>query len=449
LPKEIIEVLEQTKKMNHDYEIYYFDDSDVENFMKEFGLREYICYNKLIPGAFKADLFRYCILYKFGGCYSDIGHVMYKSFDYICSDNNLVIVKDMNSKYWGIHNALICSNKSTDFIKKLIDKSCDNIENNYYGINSLDITGPTMMGNVYNCLFENYCNYNNKEIIKSGIVNINNLKIEILNFKNTNNDFFIRNSNDEIILLIKFKNYSKIMYHDRNVKHYGELWNKKKVYNKENNKNSLIVVVSKYKENTDWLQKLKYPYLVYTKNENDYSKYNIPKNKGNEASVYFKFIIDNYNNLPDYVAFIHAHESDWHHKNSMADKLNGITLKDHYINLNDNDFKNIISYKNDRLYLKIIYNQINENKNSIEMLELEMVTWYNDNLKEYFGPLVNNSLINIDLCCAQFIVSKFNILNLPFEFYIKQYNWLLSTELDNSRSGRFYEWMWSFIFNLK
>lgn len=69
------------------------------------------------------------------------------SFDDICGDNNLVIVKDIDfTDYKGIHNALICSCKNTDFMKQLVDKCCENIENEIYGINCLDITGPTMMG---------------------------------------------------------------------------------------------------------------------------------------------------------------------------------------------------------------------------------------------------------------------------------------------------------------
>lgn len=33
------------------------------------------CYEKLIPKAYKADLFRYSVVYMKGGCYFDIGFV--------------------------------------------------------------------------------------------------------------------------------------------------------------------------------------------------------------------------------------------------------------------------------------------------------------------------------------------------------------------------------------
>ena len=43
-------------------------------------------------------------------------------------------------------------------------------------------------------------------------------------------------------------------------------------------------------------------------------------NKGNEASVYLKYIIDNYDNLPDFTFFIHDEEYAWHHTGSIIDK---------------------------------------------------------------------------------------------------------------------------------
>lgn len=38
-------------------------------------------YKKLIPNAFKADLFRYCVMYLYGGCYVDIAEVMLDGFN--------------------------------------------------------------------------------------------------------------------------------------------------------------------------------------------------------------------------------------------------------------------------------------------------------------------------------------------------------------------------------
>lgn len=39
-----------------------------------------------------------------------------------------------------------------------------------------------------------------------------------------------------------------------------------------------------------------------------------PTNSGREASAYLRFVIEYYDNLPDYIAFLHGHEHGWHQK---------------------------------------------------------------------------------------------------------------------------------------
>jgi mannosyltransferase OCH1-like enzyme len=127
LPKEIVYCLEKTKKLNKEYSLYYFNDADCEHFMKdysaEYSVDAYEAWKKIIPGPYKADLFRYCIIHKYGGCYSDIGHVMKESFDTIIGESNLVFVKEREYQKvnYGIHNALICSTPGNKIFKKAIN----------------------------------------------------------------------------------------------------------------------------------------------------------------------------------------------------------------------------------------------------------------------------------------------------------------------------------------
>jgi hypothetical protein len=92
-PEPNQEIIFKTIQMNTEYKVFYFDDSDCEAFLRDYSFRALNAYKKLIPGAFKADLFRYCILDHYGGCYSDIGHVMNATFDSIFNSSNLVFVK--------------------------------------------------------------------------------------------------------------------------------------------------------------------------------------------------------------------------------------------------------------------------------------------------------------------------------------------------------------------
>lgn len=68
-------VMQMNKKNNPDIEFQLWDDNDVDHFMAtEFSGDVYNAFKSIHPafGAAKADIFRYCILYKRGGLYLDI-----------------------------------------------------------------------------------------------------------------------------------------------------------------------------------------------------------------------------------------------------------------------------------------------------------------------------------------------------------------------------------------
>ena len=95
-------------------------------------------------------------------------------------------------------------------------------------------------------------------------------------------------------------------------------------------------VVSRYKKNTDWVYNLKNieKYYIYDK-EIPESEFNIPVNKGNEASAYLKYIIDNYENLADFTFFIHDEEYAWHHSGSIINLFDEAVMSNKlYYNIN-------------------------------------------------------------------------------------------------------------------
>jgi mannosyltransferase OCH1-like enzyme len=209
-PEIICNTLNNNKNINTDYKLYYFDNDEVEEFMKSYSLRAYNAYKKLIPKAYRADLFRYCLLEKYGGCYSDIGHIFYKSLDNICENNKLVLVEDLNK--YNIHNALICTIPHNPLIRKIIKQCIKNIENNFYGNYCLSITGPELVGTIFNKYFKNYKNTKILKLIKY------------------NNELFIINKNNEKIIKTKFENYYNVMYKNSN-EYYVNLWLNNNVYN--------------------------------------------------------------------------------------------------------------------------------------------------------------------------------------------------------------------------
>ena len=196
------------------------------------------------------------------------------------------------------------------------------------------------------------------------------------------------------------------------------------------------IVVSRYNKNVDFAYKINngknINVLIYDK-ENPNNPLNIPVNKGNEASVYLKYIIDNYDNLSDFTFFIHDEEYAWHHSGSIIDKYNeAVMSKQLFFNINDKcnwDKKNLID--------KHIY--------------VRLLQWYDEYIEQYIpiSKVPNNlDFIYSYFGSAQFLVHKDLIRNLPKEFYIKLYNWIITTNLPNYLSGRYLEWTWHIFWHV-
>lgn len=99
------------------------------------------------------------------------------------------------------------------------------------------------------------------------------------------------------------------------------------------------VVCARYNRNVDFLSRIKevapVNIIVYDK-ENPENPHNVPVNKGNEASVYLKYIVDYYDQLPEYTFFIQDEEFTWHHSGSIVDKFReAIDANQKYYNIND------------------------------------------------------------------------------------------------------------------
>ena len=66
-------VIKNWKKLNPDYRIKLYDNEDCIKFLQtEYDNNFVELYNEIKDGAIKADFWRVCILYKYGGVYSDI-----------------------------------------------------------------------------------------------------------------------------------------------------------------------------------------------------------------------------------------------------------------------------------------------------------------------------------------------------------------------------------------
>jgi mannosyltransferase OCH1-like enzyme len=122
-----------------------FSNDLIKEFLFEFDKEAFDCYNTLKPYAFRADLVRYCLLYKFGGWYFDLSVKVINKF---VPTHDYVIFQ--NPKFLCIENCVLYSRPSTIFFDRLIEQALSNVKNKGYGKDSLSITGPMMIKDVFN-----------------------------------------------------------------------------------------------------------------------------------------------------------------------------------------------------------------------------------------------------------------------------------------------------------
>lgn len=206
LPPKMAQNLERLKSENPQFEFIIYDDIDCINFLKENFEEEVLwAFNKLVPGAYKADLWRLCILYKFGGYYLDIKEKCLNGFKLIELSELEHFVYDRPSNH--ILNALMVCKAENEFLKKCIEEIIKNVKNKYYGPGCLWPTGPGLLGKVAN---ENKFNLNiDLRLPQHG---------EFILYKG-------------IGVMRGYSEYVEERKEFQGTKHYGELWDQKKIYN--------------------------------------------------------------------------------------------------------------------------------------------------------------------------------------------------------------------------
>ena len=110
---------------------------------------------------------------------------------------------------------------------------------------------------------------------------------------------------------------------------------------------SIKVIITHYRDDIEWIKNIKYDYLVFKKNTNKFNK------RYNKASIFFKYIIDNYDNLTDYTVFINGNIID-NKKEKMDIKINALSFDYNYRNIYEefpiiNNYMDFSSKKMDKI----------------------------------------------------------------------------------------------------
>ena len=206
LPINMQKSVEMVISKNSDFNFYIYDDTDCRNFLKKYFIKDVVdAFDNLIPGAYKADLWRYCVLYYYGGIYQDIKFNPVGTFKY----NNLLdkeyFVRDIAMSGSGIYNAFMVCKPGNEILYKCIKEIIKNVKNKFYGSSSLEPTGPLLMKKFFTKTEINNLELYNKSIIINGIYKNN---IKILDF---------------------YKNY-RLEQKKSSKPHYSNLWKNKNIY---------------------------------------------------------------------------------------------------------------------------------------------------------------------------------------------------------------------------
>jgi mannosyltransferase OCH1-like enzyme len=206
LPPNMGKAVEMIKALNPAFQYHLYDDNDCREFIKN-NFPEVVleAFDSLIPGAYKADLWRYCVLYKEGGIYMDIKYIPHNGFRMIQLTEREYFVLDADGN--GVYNALIACRPGNEILYRAIHAIIRNVKTKYFGNSSLEPTGPHLLSKFFS----------------------SNMKRTLaLKHESHNNNKFILFYG--IIIMKMYNHYYDEMYKNQKTSHYGVLWDQKKIY---------------------------------------------------------------------------------------------------------------------------------------------------------------------------------------------------------------------------
>jgi mannosyltransferase OCH1-like enzyme len=150
------------KELHPDFEYKFYTDEDMFNIMKNEFPEYYESFNKLPRMIMKIDMFRYFLMYKYGGLYTDMDYLMIKPFNLLNYDVVIPCNRENDKKEpICLGNCVFASKPNHPFWKLLMDSlfyiereklnyiNDKNIDENEYG------TGPMFVYNTWKKYNEN------------------------------------------------------------------------------------------------------------------------------------------------------------------------------------------------------------------------------------------------------------------------------------------------------
>jgi len=211
----------QWEILNPNYSIVWYNNDNRRRFMKKYFPKILETYDKLKPGAFKCDLWRLCILYKFGGVYIDSEAIIYSPIKQI-ANCGFVAVLDCKQAGSGIHNGFIISERKHPFLKQAIFDIVENVKNKYYGNGPLDPTGPIALSKSINRAIGRRDDHKHK-------LGMNRCKYNYYLYRFEYGPYQNIYDRDEKIISKKYS-FINYIYQKLSKNNYTKLWKKRNIY---------------------------------------------------------------------------------------------------------------------------------------------------------------------------------------------------------------------------
>lgn len=212
MPEAMKENVNKIIASNTNMNVQIFDKNDRREFIeKHFDPDVLDAYDRLIPGAYKADLWRYCVLYINGGIYMDIKFTPEDDFNFnTILDKEHFVIHPLDRQ---VYNGFIVCYPENEKMLNCIRKIVENVRTEYYGDNYLYPTGPLLLASFFT----------DEEFAKC------DMRIHTIYYEKTDDDYISlvqENGNETTIIKLNKTIHSE----QKSEKHYAELWNERNIY---------------------------------------------------------------------------------------------------------------------------------------------------------------------------------------------------------------------------
>lgn len=219
-----------------------FDDAACRFMIaRYFPERVLAAYDALIPTAFKADLWRYCALFLYGGFYADSKSSWARSGlalgATVPADVDLLVVADM----WqtqnlfvrqDLYNAVMGVRPRHPLLGRVIGRVVRAVEERDYGRNPVAITGPGALGEAFAAEYRVARAYNWRG--RRMLTNSEGREDVVLMWRLVHGGTFraieVRDENNEVAVDLQYRAYRSDQRRISTMAHYRELWRQRRVF---------------------------------------------------------------------------------------------------------------------------------------------------------------------------------------------------------------------------